>query len=1770
MVEAMAEERKVGFVVSAENQTKQTFEEIKRDAQGMAQAVSKAGQDANKGLSGVGDGAAPTAQKVDRSTRSMIQSIQRLTARMEAGSSSNSKYWETLAQQRNVDVNALRPYLNQLDAVVERQGAATAALVSGGIEFNRYGMSAKQTAAAMRGVPAQITDIVVALQGGQRPMTVMLQQGGQLKDMFGGIVPAAQALGSTVLKMVNPMMLAAGAIVGLYAAYRSGASEGERFRQTLLLTGNAAGTSVDQLMTMAARIDGVVGTQRRAAAALNELAQTTTLGARSFERYAEAALRWEDATGTAAAEVIQQFEEIGQSPVEAITKLDQSMNFLTDSTRSQIKELEEQGRHIDAAKLAQHAYADAINERAPQILQQLGLLERGWRAVKQAGAEAVDDILGFGRPQTLDDRVRIAEQELREAENLYRITGFDPKGIVESRRQKLMDLQAELALQGSLNSLMQDGIELQGVRLEAEKNLGAYVRERHTAEQQRAEDLKQESQAHQARLADQKRMLDMGLINEATYRERVQQIEGAHQEALRNIREKYKESSSGSISATQAELARLNGLIEAERQREAALHSLADAQANLNEGEKLAIQYGEKLKLVTDAKTRAQLQANKAKADEYGALKRANDEFDRQVKASESTVTALRRQTATLDDQIATYGMGKSAIEEMTIARVEEQLAIAEGMGVSERTIEMLRTELEQRRKLATAMRTKEALDAQLREWQAWEREVDRIFQQVEQSLTDAIFDGGKNGRDLVKDLFKTLTLRVIINPVMGALQGTITQSLGGLFGYQNPQQGGPGMMGMIQNANTLYQAYSGGMASNLGQGIGWIGEQIGSSALRSFATGLTGAAGAAGTVAGITSVGAGLGASLGASIGTSTAAMASTSFSASLGGGAGAAMGATAGASGLAGAGAALGAALPWVGGALAIGSLIGGGLFGREPTTRRSQRAASGMTSDGSFVITGRDGRQSSAAQEAARSIAEQSVRAANELFAQMGVDAAITSFLTTMESSIKGDRDGVGSSGSLRIGDEIVDIGLEIKPSWTKGGFGGWSSEEMLPRLATDIQLTILEAFQKADVLPSLLGGIDVRGLDAAAAQELVTTVQRFVQEVNTFQEALETLPFENLRDLSFEAAAHMLELAGGIDSLTSAQQAYYAAFYTQGEQIEHLRGSLTDALDDLGFMLPATIAEYRALVDSLDMTTVAGREAYVMLMQLAPQFAQMTEAAKAMAEEVANSLMRGVGRNAEIDFDWLEDALADVDTDGFVATMNQVFERLSERVGRLIDGIAGERDAVQVAREAILNTAPMTPEQIIGQIRGINTALPPDLDVAAANRRLSAANSSVESARAAWERARAAQASHTAPLQQLYGKAPDTWVSGQTDNDLWEKVLGDWNELHRAEFGKYMDRPWDSDRHAVAQKEKLDAQYAALREAANAEIAAKNATAAAANASYAAMVEQAQERLNQATAAQAAAAQQARESTVAYADSIQRFIMESSESAGKLGRLREETMRYYEAQQALANLMANSADALRQRAYDYRFGQLDPEDQFKQLQSEFTKAYSLALSTDGETLAGYADTLNRLVNPMLSAAQDMFASDAQYSSFVAQALARVETIAGRLETLAPQDYEDQSLEVLRKIDETLGQLDASAKSADQILVGAVTAGSEAIVNGLRQVANALTGKSVAAFASGGFHTGGLRIVGERGPELELTGPSRIFSAEQTRQILSGGDSNAELLAEVRALRHEVARLQAAAEATASNTGRTSRQLDRMEMDGMLIRTEPDLPVHVEVVS
>ncbi|WP_446669229.1 phage tail length tape measure family protein [Klebsiella pneumoniae] len=127
-------------------------------------------------------------------------------------------------QQRQLDTAKTSGMLSPLayDRLNSKLAESRDALEKTQAQLGKTSQSAAQTANAMRMIPAQMTDIVVGLSSGQSPFMVLMQQGGQLKDMFGGIGPAIKGVGTYVMGLVNPYSVAA-ASVGLltYAVYQN-------------------------------------------------------------------------------------------------------------------------------------------------------------------------------------------------------------------------------------------------------------------------------------------------------------------------------------------------------------------------------------------------------------------------------------------------------------------------------------------------------------------------------------------------------------------------------------------------------------------------------------------------------------------------------------------------------------------------------------------------------------------------------------------------------------------------------------------------------------------------------------------------------------------------------------------------------------------------------------------------------------------------------------------------------------------------------------------------------------------------------------------------------------------------------------------------------------------------------------------------------------------------------------------------------------------------------------------------------------------------------------------------------------------------------------------------------------------------------------------------------------------------------------------------------------------------------------------------------------
>ncbi|HHP5646062.1 TPA: phage tail length tape measure family protein, partial [Klebsiella pneumoniae] len=168
-----------------------------------------------------GERAATSAGKVTKATDEEKQSLSELLDRIDpvnAALNKLDKQQQDLAKFKSkgmVDTDTFDLYSKKIEETRSR-------LTGFRDDLDKTGQSAAQTAYAMRMIPAQMTDIVVGLSTGQSPFMVLMQQGGQLKDMFGGIIPAIKGVSTYVMGLVNPFTVAAGA-VGLltYAVYQN-------------------------------------------------------------------------------------------------------------------------------------------------------------------------------------------------------------------------------------------------------------------------------------------------------------------------------------------------------------------------------------------------------------------------------------------------------------------------------------------------------------------------------------------------------------------------------------------------------------------------------------------------------------------------------------------------------------------------------------------------------------------------------------------------------------------------------------------------------------------------------------------------------------------------------------------------------------------------------------------------------------------------------------------------------------------------------------------------------------------------------------------------------------------------------------------------------------------------------------------------------------------------------------------------------------------------------------------------------------------------------------------------------------------------------------------------------------------------------------------------------------------------------------------------------------------------------------------------------------
>jgi phage-related minor tail protein len=366
--------------------------------------------------------------KQDAATKNLSNTTASAIARFDALATANQK-----ARDAAKTAQANEQYLSGIEREVTLLGKARSETIA--LELARRGLSgerADRVVKAFQDIDARtgqlgksafasrnqlltlqytISDVIASAGSGISPLTILLQQGGQVFDAFGGA--AAQGKGgffrnfiTAIAQIITPARLAIGGVTGAvgafaYAMYQ-GAQQSKEFNDAIVLTGNYAGQTAGQFTEATKRISASGQVSVSAAREFGQaLLATGQVGPKVFEKATEAAARYGQATGKNAKDVAADFASMGEDVYKWATEHNKQLNLVSVAQLEHVRKLQEQGKAAEA----QTILYDALIKRLAGLEPNLGLLDRALRATKNAWAEFWDAAFDIGREKTIEQKI---------------------------------------------------------------------------------------------------------------------------------------------------------------------------------------------------------------------------------------------------------------------------------------------------------------------------------------------------------------------------------------------------------------------------------------------------------------------------------------------------------------------------------------------------------------------------------------------------------------------------------------------------------------------------------------------------------------------------------------------------------------------------------------------------------------------------------------------------------------------------------------------------------------------------------------------------------------------------------------------------------------------------------------------------------------------------------------------------------------------------------------------------------------------------------------------------------------------------------------------------------------------------------------------------------------------------------------------------------------------------------------------------------------------
>ncbi|EKH4140142.1 phage tail tape measure protein, partial [Escherichia coli] len=697
-------------------------------------------------------------------------------------------------------MSRVRRHFSGLDTDVRKTASAVEqGLSRQALAAQKAGISVGQYKAAMRTLPAQFTDIATQLAGGQNPWLILLQQGGQVKDSFGGMIPMFRGLaGAITLPMVGVTSLAVATGALVYAWYQ-GDSTLSAFNKTLVLSGNQSGLTADRMLTLSRAGQAAGLTFNQARESLAALVNAGVRGGEQFDAINQSVARFASASGVEVDKVAEAFGKLTTDPTSGLMAMARQFRNVTAEQIAYVAQLQRSGDEAGALQAANDIATKGFDEQTRRLKENMGTLETWADKTGKAFKSMWDAILDIGRPESSADMLASAQKAFDEADKKWQWyqSRSQRRGKTSSFRANLQGAwdDRENARLGLAAATLQSDMEKAGelaARDRAERDASQL---KYTGEAQKAyERLLTPLEKYTARQEELNKALKDGKILQADYNTLMAAAKKDYESTLKKPKSSGVKVSAGERQEDQAHAALL--ALETE---------LRTLEKHSGANEKISQQRRDLWKA-----------ENQYAVLKEAATKRQLSEQEKSLLTHEKETLEYKRQLAELGDKVEHQKRLNELAQQA--ARFEQQQGAkqaaisAQARGLTDRQAQ--RESEEQRlrdvygdnpdalAKATSALKNTWSAEEQLRGswmaglksgWGEWAESATDSFSQVK-SVATQTFDGiaqnmaamltgsEQNWRGFTRSVLSMLT-EIFLKQAMVGIVGSIGSAIGGAFG---------------------------------------------------------------------------------------------------------------------------------------------------------------------------------------------------------------------------------------------------------------------------------------------------------------------------------------------------------------------------------------------------------------------------------------------------------------------------------------------------------------------------------------------------------------------------------------------------------------------------------------------------------------------------------------------------------------------------------------------------------------------------------------------------------------------------------------------------------------------------------------------------------------------------------------------------------------------------------------------------------------------------